>query len=158
MARAHPVVDAADICWACLVRECFRRAAGRAAHAAAKARSLAMRSGGLTAMTVLGGLACVLGGCGGKVHKSVNSFTLQPYEQLNLAVAGTDAELLVENRGGGQVAMRVPTDETAIEPSEAYTVSIDGAVIVELFNASRVPTEVRYVGSGRRPVEINPLR
>ncbi|MEO1583597.1 MAG: hypothetical protein AAFR96_03365 [Planctomycetota bacterium] len=105
------------------------------------------------------GLAGVLGGCGGsKVHKSADVVTLQPYEQLNLAVTGAEAELLVENTGSGQVAMRIPTDETAIEPSGAYTVAIDGSVIVELYNASRVPTQVRWVGTASKPVEIAPLR
>lgn len=104
-------------------------------------------------------LVGVLGGCSsGRVHKSADTFTLQPYEQLNLAVNGTAAELLVENKGSGQIAMRVPSDEASIEPAQAYTVAIDGSVIVELYNASRVPTEVRYVGSGRSPVQIDPLR
>lgn len=107
----------------------------------------------------LAGAAAVLGGCSGnKVHKSADAITIQPYESLNLAVRGTEAELLVQNLGKGQVAMRIPTDETSIEPSQAYTVAIDGSVIVELYNASRVPTEVRYVGSGRTPVEISALR
>ncbi len=110
-------------------------------------------------LACLAGSACFLGGCGGsKMHKSADVFTLQPYEQLNLAVSGLEAELLVENKGSGQVAMRIPTDETAIEPSGAYTVAIDGSVIVELYNASRVPTQVRWVGSSKNPVEIAPLR
>ena len=121
-----------------------------------------MRKGG----TKLGGLAiglvgaaAMLGGCsGGKIHKNADAITIQPYEQLNLAVRGSEAELLVQNLGTGQLAMRIPTDETSIEPAQAYTVSIDGSVIVELYNASRVPTEVRYVGSGRTPVEISALR
>ncbi|MEM8758183.1 MAG: hypothetical protein AAGF47_10440 [Planctomycetota bacterium] len=103
--------------------------------------------------------AAVLGGCSGtKIKKTSDAVTIQPYEQLNLAVRGHAAELLVENLGSGQVAMRIPTDETSIEPTEAYTVSIDGSVIVELYNASRVPTQVRYVGSGVKPVEISALR
>lgn len=107
----------------------------------------------------LAGAAAVLGGCGGsKIHKNADAITIQPYEQLNLAVRGTEAELLVQNLGKGQVAMRIPTDETSIEPTQAYTVSIDGSVIVELYNASRVPTEVRYVGSGKTPVVISALR
>ncbi len=118
-----------------------------------------MRNGLSMGMIGLAGAACLLGGCGGsKEHKSADSFTLQPYEQLNLAVRGTEAELLVENQGKGQIAMRIPTDETAIEPSGAYTVAVDGAVIVELYNASRVPTQVRWVGSAKTPVEIAPLR
>ena len=92
------------------------------------------------------------------MHKSADAFVLQPYEQLNLAVSGTEAELLVENKGTGQVAMRIPTDEASIEPSGAYTVAIDGSVIVELYNASRVPTQVRWIGSSKTPVTISPLR
>ena len=118
-----------------------------------------MRKGLAMGMVGLAGAACLVGGCGqSKVHKSADAFTLQPYEQVNLAVRGTDAELLVENTGKGQVAMRIPTDETAIEPAGAYTVAIDGSVIVELYNASRVPTQVRGVGSAQTPVEISPLR
>lgn len=111
------------------------------------------------AVVGLAGAAALLGGCSGsKVHESTAGLTLQPYEQLNLAVRGTEAELLVENQGRGQVAMRIPTDETAIEPSGAYTIAIDGAVIVELYNASRIPTQVRWVGTSATPVEIAPLR
>ena len=118
-----------------------------------------MRKSLAMGMVGLAGAACVLGGCSNsKVHKSADAFMLQPYEQLNLAVRGTEAELLVENKGKGQVAMRVPNDETAIEPSGAYTVAVDGAVIVELYNASRIPTQVRWVGSSTTPVEISPLR
>lgn len=114
---------------------------------------------GLKFGAVAGLAVVVLGGCSsGRVHKSADSFTLQPYEQLNLAVSGSEAELMVENKGSGQVAMRVPSDEASIEPAQAYTVAIDGAVIVELYNASRVPTQVRYVGSGKTPVQISPLR
>ena len=117
-----------------------------------------MRKSLTLSIVALGSLS-LLGGCGGsKMHKSADVFTLQPYEQLNLAVSGQEAELLVENRGSGQLAMRVPSDEAAIEPSGAYTVAIDGSVIVELYNASRIPTEVRWVGSAARPVEISPLR
>ncbi|MEM9166647.1 MAG: hypothetical protein AAGB48_06445 [Planctomycetota bacterium] len=112
-------------------------------------------------LLILGAAAVTagLGACSGnKIQKTTDAVTIEPYEQLNLAVRGSEAELLVENVGKGQIAMRIPTDETAIEPAQAYTIAIDGSVIVELYNASRVPTQVRYVGSGYQPVEISTLR
>ncbi len=116
-----------------------------------------------TAACVIGiaGAACLVGGCstGGssKLRSSSNTLTLEPYQQVNLAVSGQEAELLVENRGSGQLALRVPQDQATVSPSDTYTMAIDGSFILEFYNASRVPTKVRYTGTGLSPVTISML-
>ena len=104
-------------------------------------------------------LASIAGGCssGSKIQTASNTFTLEPYQQINLAVSGQNGELLIENRGAGQVAVRVPQDEAAIEPSESYTTGVDGPMIVEFYNASRMPTKIRYTGSGIEPLQMSML-
>ncbi len=98
------------------------------------------------------------GGSGGsKVSRSSETVTLEPYQQLNFAVSGQEAELIVENQGSGQLALRVPQDQATVGPEDAYTMAIDGPFIMEFYNASRVPTKVRYTASGSRPVEISML-
>lgn len=93
----------------------------------------------------------------GKLTRSSDTITLEPFQQVNLAVSGENAELLVENRGQGQLAFRVPQNEASLSPSDAYTMSVDGSFILEFYNASRVPTTVRYTGSGVTPVTISML-
>lgn len=93
----------------------------------------------------------------GKLTRSSDTITLEPFQQVNLAVSGENAELLVENRGQGQLAFRVPQNEASLSPSDAYTMSVDGSFILEFYNASRVPTTVRYTGSGITPVTISML-
>jgi len=104
-------------------------------------------------------LASIAGGCssGSKIQTSSNTFTLEPYQQINLAVSGHDGELLIENNGNGQVAVRVPQNEASIEPTEAYTMGVDGSMIVEFYNASRMPTKIRYTGSGIEPLQMSML-
>ena len=121
-----------------------------------------MKQRSRTAACVIGvaGIACLVGGCstgGSKVSSSTNTLTLAPYQQVNLAVSGQNAELLVENRGSGQLALRVPQDSATISPSDTYTMAIDGSFILEFYNASRVPTKVRYTGTGISPVTISML-
>ncbi len=126
-----------------------------------------MKRNSRTAICVLGiaGAACFAGGCswfggGGstsKLSRSSNTLTLEPYQQVNFAVSGEQAELLVENRGSGQLALRVPQDQATVGPKDAYTMSVDGSFVLEFYNASRVPTQVRYTGSGAQPVTISML-
>lgn len=93
----------------------------------------------------------------GKLTRSSDSITLEPFQQINFQVSGENAELLVENRGGGQLAFRVPQNEASLSPSDAYTMSVDGSFILEFYNASRVPTTVRYTGTGYTPVTVSML-
>lgn len=126
-----------------------------------------MKRNSRTAACVLGiaGAACLIGGCswiggsGGsaKLSRSSNTLTLEPYQQVNLAVSGQEAELLVENRGSGQLALRVPQDQATVGPKDAYTMAVDGSFVLEFYNASRVPTQVRYTGTGTQPVTISML-
>lgn len=92
-----------------------------------------------------------------RLIRSSDTITLEPFQQVNLAVSGENAELLVENRGQGQLAFRVPQNQASLSPSDAYTMSVDGSFILEFYNASRVPTTVRYTGSGVTPVTISML-
>ena len=91
------------------------------------------------------------------MSSSTNTLTLEPYQQVNLAVSGQEAELLVENRGSGQLALRVPQNQATVSPADTYTMAVDGSFILEFYNASRVPTQVRYTGSGVSPVTISML-
>lgn len=93
----------------------------------------------------------------GKVSRTTETITLEPFQQINLAVSGSEGELRVENRGAGQLAFRVPQNEANLAPSDAYTMSVDGSFILEFYNASRVPTTVRYTGSGYTPVTVSML-
>ncbi len=93
----------------------------------------------------------------GKVTRSSDTITLEPFQQINFAVSGSNGELRVENRGDGQLAFRVPQNEANLSPSDAYTMSVDGSFILEFYNASRVPTVVRYTGSGYSPVTVSML-
>lgn len=93
----------------------------------------------------------------GKLTRSSDSITLEPFQQVNFQVSGENAELLVENRGGGQLAFRVPQNEASLSPSDAFTMSVDGSFILEFYNASRVPTTVRYTGTGYTPVTVSML-
>lgn len=93
----------------------------------------------------------------GKISRSSDSFTLEPFQQVNFAVSGDAGELRVENRGGGELAFRVPQNEASLAPSDVYTMSVDGSFILEFYNASRVPTTVQYTGSGYTPVTVSML-
>ena len=93
----------------------------------------------------------------GKVSRSSETFTLEPFQQVNFAVSGSSGELRVENLGDGQLAFRVPQNEASLAPSDTYTMSVDGSFILEFYNASRVPTTVRYTGSGYTPVTVSML-
>ena len=93
----------------------------------------------------------------GKIQRSTDSITLEPFQQVNLAVSGDAGELRVENRGGGELAFRVPQNEASLAPSDVYTMSVDGSFILEFYNASRVPTTVQYTGSGYTPVNVSML-
>ncbi len=93
----------------------------------------------------------------GKITRSSDTITLEPFQQVNLAVSGDAGELRVENRGGGELAFRVPQNEASLAPSDVYTMSVDGAFILEFYNASRVPTTVQYTGSGYAPVTVSML-
>ncbi len=93
----------------------------------------------------------------GKVSRSSETITLEPFQQVNFAVSGSSGELRVENRGDGQLAFRVPQNEASLAPSDTYTMSVDGSFILEFYNASRVPTTVRYTGSGYTPVTVSML-
>jgi len=93
----------------------------------------------------------------GKITRSSDTITLEPFQQVNFAVSGDAGELRVENRGGGELAFRVPQNEASLAPSDVYTMSVDGAFILEFYNASRVPTTVQYTGSGYAPVTVSML-